>query len=45
MEVVTPLSSKKISRSGAMLHICAANSARRLRLVSLSRSRAWSDFF
>src|SRR5271165_1589445 len=45
MEVVTPLSSRKISRAGEIDWMRAANSSRRARLASLSRSTAWSDFF
>jgi len=45
IEVVTPLSSRKINRSGATVRILAMNSSRRLRLASVSRSVAWSDFF
>src|ERR1035441_3710334 len=45
IEVVTPLSSRKISRSGEIDWMRAANSSRRLRLASVSRSTAWSDFF
>jgi hypothetical protein len=39
-EVVTPLSSRKIIRSGAIVRIFVANFARRCRLISLSRSLA-----
>src|ERR1017187_587098 len=45
MEVVTPLSSRKINRSGEIDWMRAANSLRRSRLASVSRSTAWSDFF
>jgi len=43
--VVTPLSSRKISFSGAISRICSRNCLRRSRLATVSRSRAWSDFF
>jgi len=36
---------QKISRSGEIDWMRAANSSRRLRLASVSRSAAWSDFF
>ena len=43
--VVTPLSSRKINFSGAMVPSFSANAARRCWFASVSRSRAWSDFF
>jgi len=43
--VVTPLSSRNFSFSGGNVATVARNSSRRLRLASVSRSRAWSDFF
>jgi hypothetical protein len=45
IDVVTPLSSRKISLSGGIEPICARYSWRRRRLAALSRSAAWSDFF
>ena len=43
--VVTPLSSRKINFSGAMVPSFSTNAARRCWFASVSRSRAWSDFF
>ena len=43
--MATPLSSWKISFSGAISPMAWRNSSRRLRLAALSRSTAWSDFF
>src|SRR5271157_2410365 len=43
--VVTPLLSRKISFSSAIVPSFCRNAARRCRLASVSRSRAWSDFF
>jgi hypothetical protein len=43
--VVTPLSSRNFSFSGGMDVMAARNSSRRWRLISVSRSAAWRDFF
>jgi len=45
ISVVTPLSSKNISFSGASLRRVSRNACRRCWLTCVSRSRAWSDFF
>lgn len=43
--VVTPLSSRKISRSGGTARIVSMNSWRRCWFAAVSRSCAWRDFF
>jgi len=45
MRVVTPLSSRKINFSGAIVRRRGTNSSRRRPASSVSRSLAWSDFF
>ncbi len=45
IDVVTSLSSRNIRCSGATVRILATNCWRHLRLASVSRSVAWSDFF